>query len=910
MKTLSADQFARVKALFDRLVDLPAADRRTVLDKLDEAPEVLAELHLLLGNTLVDDARYAGPVLAAMLADQPAAVSEGTVLGAWTLGAEIGEGGMGKVFAAERSDGHYEQSAAIKLLSGVASSQALRYLARERQILASLSHPNIARIIDGGSTPGGQPYIVMERVDGVPIDHFCAQHALPQDERLRLLIDVCGAVDFAHRQLIVHCDLKPSNILVTADGRPMLLDFGISRRLLESSAEDNNDDSATPAPRGTALTTSKAYTPRYASPEQINNDRVGTATDIYSLGRVMAELLGVPLDDRERLDLSSLPPDLAAIIALATAPVAGDRYASCAALAADLRRYLDHLPVSARPATVVYIGTRWLRRHWPWAAAGLAFVATIALFSWQMRAERDAALAAEQASRAVTGFMSSVFQAADPEVAGRRDLPVSELLDAGRDRLREQLQNQPLVQAEIAAILGGVYQSVGKRDQALALYDQAIVTLGAEPPPLLLADLLHRKAYTLFDLEDVSAAEPIARQALDLRQRHNADAAARVRSMRVLGTTLLYQGRREESQPLLEQALALAIESSGEESTDTARARLDLGALYGYYDISGELALEHGREAARVLEQIHGSDHPLYADALEVQVIGLNLIGDFQAAIPLARTVAEQRIRIYGERSPQAGHGLYIWAEAMGRAGHALDALPVSARALQIQQQLTGDDSFSVIAPLLQLAYLQFRCGLYESALASLDRLIQIHRRQQSAGSLDLIEAQFNRGRVLRALGRLDEAAEVTAHVLEQHRQNPETIPYLVARSQLEMAAVLRGLGRFDETQAQLQAIDRSAFGRDDWRRADLLLEQARLAAAGGRDQQALDRLLAGEALLESGLGAEHPEVWVERIDRAELLLRMDRPREAQELAAQIRIQAAPALAPDGLLQQRLDALP
>jgi serine/threonine-protein kinase len=906
---LTPEQFARVKALFDRLVDLPAADRKAVLEKLDDAPEVLAELHLLLGNTLVDDARYAGPVLAAMLAGQPAAVSTGTVLGAWTLGAEIGEGGMGKVFAAERSDGHYEQSAAIKLLSGIASSQALRYLARERQILASLSHPNIARIIDGGTTPHGQPYIVMERVDGVPIDRYCEQHQLPREARLRLLIDICGAVDFAHRQLIVHCDLKPSNILVTADGRPMLLDFGISRRLLEGADGSAGSDGTSSTIRGTAQTTSKAYTPRYASPEQIRNDRVGTATDIYSLGRVIAELLGVRLDDRERLDLSALPLDLAAIIALATAPAAADRYASCAALAADLRRYLNDLPVSARPATVVYIGTRWLRRHWPWAAAGLAFVATIALFSWQMRNERDAALAAEQASRAVTAFMSSVFQAADPEIAGRRDLPVSELLDAGRDRLAEQLQAQPRVRAELQGILGGVYQGIGRREQALAQYDQALAALPADESSPLRASLLRRKADSIYHLEDFVAAEPIARQALALNTALAPESIEQIHSLRLLGGILLYQGQREEAEPLLQQALQLALQLTGPDSTETARVRLDLGRLYAYFGLGAEQVIEYGSTAAQALARIHGTHHPLHVDALEIQALGLNLANQFDQAIPLAGVVSEQRIRLYGEHSPQAGYGLYTYADALASAGRNLQALPQIERSIEIQQRLAGADQLALTAPLLLRAYIETRAGLLESALTSVDRIIALHQQADALDRMELIEAHFYRARVLRLLGRWEQARIDGLQVLEQRSKDPSTPPYWLFKAQLEMVALERSQGLLEAAQARLDGIDLAALGADGWHHADLLLERARLDRARGQYDRALEQLQAAEDLLKPRLGQQHPELWLERIERAEVLAAMGRSDEAQALAGEILARAAPTIATDGHWADRLTRL-
>ena len=204
-------------------------------------------------------------------------LDEGDRLGAWRLVRRLAKGGMGAVYLAERADGHFEQRAAIKLIRGVPSAEMLVHFTRERQILATLQHPNIARLLDGGATPAGQPYLVMEYVEGEPIDAYCKAHALPLDARLALFEEVCAAVQFAHQRLIVHCDLKPSNVLVRADGTPVLLDFGIAQAL------DRR--------RGPSSVEAGYFTPGYASPEQLRGEAVATATDVYSLGLILFELI-------------------------------------------------------------------------------------------------------------------------------------------------------------------------------------------------------------------------------------------------------------------------------------------------------------------------------------------------------------------------------------------------------------------------------------------------------------------------------------------------------------------------------------------------------------------------------------------------------------------------------------------
>jgi serine/threonine protein kinase len=537
---LSLDQFARVKTLFEELCDLPADARRTALREIKEDVEVLAELHLLFDKTQLDSDHAVQPVLNAL-----AALSEesrsGDVLGAWTLHEEIGQGGMGKVFLARRSDGQFDQLAAIKLLAGRPSAAAQRYLARERQILASLTHPNIARLYDGGSTRQGQPFLVMEYVQGLQIHRYCDQHGLSLAARLRLIIDVCAAVVYAHQQLIVHCDLKPGNILVTSDGRPMLLDFGISRLV---DAGDWAGSSEFADPNSNAKLTGAAYTPRYASPEQKARQPVGTASDIYSLGLVLTEILDLEWPDDQPPPLHRLPTELAAIIERATHEQVGDRYGSVAEFAADLRRYLAHEVVLARPATAFYIARKWLRRNWSWSAAAIGFFALVATFSLQMREQRDNAIRAERTSRAVKDYMVSVFQGADPEMSGQRDLPVSALLDAGRERLQGALKDDPRSRTELSSILGSVYQSIGKREQALALFDQAIAQARTQSWHLLLAEALHKKAYSLYDMGEFKQALAPAREALALRERDAGESVERIDSTRLLGSILAYSGEK------------------------------------------------------------------------------------------------------------------------------------------------------------------------------------------------------------------------------------------------------------------------------------------------------------------------------------------------------------------------------
>ncbi len=908
MNDLDPAQFARVKALFDQLVDLNPAQQQAALAASDEDLAVLSQLRALLAQSARDTEQLAAPVLDALHEVSAAAARSGDVLGAWTLLDEIGQGGMGRVFRARRSDGHFEQEAAVKLLSGQPSAQALRFLARERQILASLAHPNIARLLDGGSTPQGQPYLVMEYVRGQAIDEYCRQQKLSMATRLRLLIDVCAAVSFAHQQLVVHCDLKPSNILVTAEGRPILLDFGVSRLLADADpAAPSNASAGTPG-----KVTTQAYTPGYASPEQRAGERVGTATDIYSLGVTLAELLNISTDPSGALALDGLPPELAAIIARATHAEIDRRYVTVQALADDLRRFLEHLPVQACKPTLSYVGRKWLRRRWPLAAAALVLASVVAGFSWQMRIERDNALAAERSARALADYMISVFQGADPEVSGQRDLPVSKLLDAGYDGLSVKLAKQPRLRAEVTGILGSVYQNIGQRDRALKLFDEAIALTSALERPDLRAELLYKKAYTLYDQENFPAAEPIAREALGLREVLSPDSIELVDSLRLLGGILNYQyegDHEQESLALLQRALALAETVAGKDSILVARAHIDLARYYNYHVLDATPVVEHGRTAVDLVRAQLGEQHYLYADALEMLALGLNRSGAFAEAVPIARQMSELRMAFYGDISYQAGYGLYTYAKTLGDLGQRLAAIKVFQRCLSIQEQLDGKSSLASTSILEELGPLYQAVGAYDEAVASFEEMIAIRSRLLPEGERDLASAQVNLAGLKRLQGDAGEAERLASSALRARLANAGTRPIRLAWAQIEMAAALRALARYTEAQAQLDAIDVHAFDGGVNGSSALDAERARLAQAQSQHAQAQTLFLKAESQLIAGLGEAHPDVWIQRLDRAELLAAQGQHAAAADLAREIREHAASTILPGGALDLRLSAL-
>jgi tetratricopeptide (TPR) repeat protein/tRNA A-37 threonylcarbamoyl transferase component Bud32 len=392
---LPADRWARIETLFLAGADLPADQREAFLEAQCPDPHLREEVLSLLrhdsaGEPPLQEALNASA--ASVLEDDPAA---GRVLGPYRIVREIGRGGMAVVYLAVRADGEFQKRVALKLIKrGMDTATVIERLRRERRILAGLEHPSIARLLDGGTTPDGRPWIAMEYIEGLPIDRFCDQHHLTIEQRCLLIGKVCDAVAYAHRNLVVHRDLKPTNILIARDGNPKLLDFGIAKLLGEDGAAGEEPLTRGPAP---------PLTPEYASPEQIGRAAVTTASDIYSLGVVLYELLtgerpyavaSASLREMERVISTTEPRkpstletlagrtrrrlagDLDNIVLMALRKDVARRYGSAEQLAEDIRRYLQGLPVQARRDTLLYRGGKFLRRHRTAVAAGVLLAAT------------------------------------------------------------------------------------------------------------------------------------------------------------------------------------------------------------------------------------------------------------------------------------------------------------------------------------------------------------------------------------------------------------------------------------------------------------------------------------------------------------------------------------------------------
>jgi len=639
--------------LFERAIELDAGRRGAFLDEAcDGDPDLRRKLDEMLAADALDDDFIAPPARAStLLGDAPAPEPDHALLGArvgpWRLEALLGSGGMGDVFLARRDDEAFDKVVAVKVLKrGLDTDDLLRRFDRERRALAALEHPGIARLLDAGALDDGRPYLVMEHVDGVPVDRHVAEADLDTSARVRLFLEVCRAVAHAHGQLVLHCDLKPANILVTPEGRPKLLDFGIAKLL-----DDGTDQlTRTGAPRPMTL--------EYVSPEAVQGRPLGAASDVYSLGVVLYELLAgcspyrygtrhelqraitelepvrpstaraeasasttdaVPSPRRRRL-----AGDLDTIVLMALRKEPERRYATVEQLADDLRRHLDGLPVRARPATWGYVAGKFALRHrWGLLAAAavlLSLTAALVGVSWraeEIREERDRAVAAQEEAERARADMQRARDAA--ETARLEAVAAGVLAEAAR---REAVSAQQQAES-VSGFLEDVLASpgpdeLGREGSLLDVLTHASgeVEHRFGDRPLVEASVrtvLGRTWLTLGRLDD---AAPHLERALALREEHLAAGDRLLAdSLDDLGQLRYAQREPLRALPLFERALASYTASCGARSPEVAQALNDVGATLNALGES-ERAEELLGRAADLRRELLGPDDPALAETL------------------------------------------------------------------------------------------------------------------------------------------------------------------------------------------------------------------------------------------------------------------------------------------------------
>jgi eukaryotic-like serine/threonine-protein kinase len=729
-------QWDHVCALFEQALERPPSERQAFVDSLDEPLSVRRELASLLAEH--DDEAHSilemriAPLAAELALQQAGGDELPASIGPYQPVRELGRGGMGVVYLARRVDGQFEQDVALKLVRrGMESDEVRRRFLLERQLLARLQHPGIARLLDGGITADGRAWFALEYVQGVPLYDYCRDAALDLDGRLRLFLKVCEAVAYAHRNLVVHRDLKPGNILVTATGEPRLLDFGIAKLLEEDAQPD------TPHTRASLV----LVTPEYGAPEQVAGEPITTATDVYALGMILYELLTgkrpYDLTTRSPLEMyevilnthptrpslaargersesaprwaRELRGDLDIIVMKALAKSQDRRYATAAALAHDIERYLEGRPIEARPDSVLYVTRKFLRRHWlPAGAAALVLASLIgglAAAAWQ------GGIASREARRAesISTFLFEMLSSIDPNKAQGRDVTVREVLDEAARRLDEgetSVAGVPVVESAIRATVGSTYRALGQYEaaerQAVSALELSLAALGeshwdticrmselgdiyfewgrideaerwylearrvatgafgeehelAEHAATQLAGILFRRG-------DYAGAERELTAALEASRRtHGAENEKALLIQARLASSIGAQGRLEESAALLADTLAVQERVMGERNRTTLMTMGNLGNVYQLLERYDD-AVSLGKRAYAIAVEVLPADHPEMLETMGRLATMYFEAGENAEAEPLFEEALARHVDVLGE-----GH----WRTLVFRANYA-----------------------------------------------------------------------------------------------------------------------------------------------------------------------------------------------------------------------------------------------
>jgi serine/threonine protein kinase/Tfp pilus assembly protein PilF len=726
----------------------------------------------------------------------------------------LGAGGMGEVFLAERADAEFEQQVAIKVV--YAGSPALGVQSRlkiERQILAQLDHPNIAHLLDGGTLPDGTVYIVMEYVDGIPIDAFCDSNRLDITARLKLFQIVCAAVHYAHQNLIVHRDLKPSNILVTAAGVPKLLDFGIAKLLDDRQAGHHT------------LTVTQAdirvMTPDHASPEQVRGQAITTSSDVYVLGVLLYKLLAgsgpfvIPsmrLTDIERAICEKDPPppshtviddldtlsiaearnttasrlrrtlrgDLDNIVLMAMRKEPERRYGSSQQMAGDIQRYLEGKPVIARRDTLSYRSAKFIRRHWLPVTVGagvafltLAFATTTYVQSLRIAAERDRvaeqrAMAERERARAeeVSDFLVSLFKLSDPQENRGNHVTARELLDTGAKRLRAGLQDQPATKAALLSTVGAVYDSLGQYKVALPILTESLALQSGSHDKSRISTLLELGS-ARFHASDLNGAEAPLQEALHLSQSDfGASSQESGRSLWALGQLRYRQDRLVEAKELYNRSLDV-LETAAAPATDVSALLDDLAQVYAD-EQQWALARQTYERALEVDRRVLGDDHPRVAMRLNNLAVVAQNIGDLKLAESLYRDAIRRDELAYGDQHPETGAGRGNYGLLLQREGRLAEAEPLLRSALDVVLKLYGPENYKVGYARVSLAMLLHDKGdlpasetEFRQALDVYDNSLPANHQYRAAALMHLARLLVDRGKAAEALGMSEQSLRI-----------------------------------------------------------------------------------------------------------------------------------------------------
>jgi len=766
-------------------------------------------------------------------------------VGPYKLLSALGAGGMGEVYLAERVDGGFRQEVALKLVPfALVDGERAARLRRERQILAQLDHPNIARLLDGGLAPDGTPFLAMEFVRGLTLADWMKARRPPVEERLDRFLELCAAVSYAHQRLVIHRDIKPGNILIDEAGKARLLDFGIAKLLVQDTADPT-----------LTVAGMSPMTASYAAPEQVLGKAITTATDVYQLGLVLYWLLTA--NQAQPLSHTTRPSEVEGVVCGKEPTVpsrcavgefgvrlagryAGDldtivmkalrkepeqRYASVDALADDLRRMLARQPILARPISTAYRVRRFVERNALATAAALFLVVALIVFGLHERHLRgEAELARAETERSlddrnkalaraesVQGFLIDMFSGAQASGKGH-DLRVVEVLDSAESKLGARIESDADAAAALVAVLAKVRQSLGQYNEAAALLDTQIPALekviGEDDERIV--DLLNTRA---------SAAD--------------------------------YLGDYRLKFELNERRHQRLLRSRGPRDAATLAARFDVGASRYFLDRADPLAWEEMSSAAKDIADVLGADHPRALEVARYEVQFLFVDRRYEDARVRAAALHPIAEKALGRTHPTTLNVLNMVAMSLDGLGRWSEALALQTRLEEMVIEQTGPSSASLVNARNRRGLVQAALGDDVAAIATFESAVDLGLRAFGPNSPNVLMVQFNLATVLSAVGQDQRAAELVDLVLVERQRIFGEHSSNIAMTLLQTAVIQARAGDFraaelslDRAGAILDRIGVDGLHMDAWL-PDQLIAQRELLRAWQDGPQTL-----GEAFL------------------------------------------------------------
>jgi eukaryotic-like serine/threonine-protein kinase len=913
---VSVADIDHLAAHFDRLCVLSEAEQLAEMAEL----ELDADERRQLLELLEADRREGDPILQAVSAGA-ANFHRSPVarLGAWRLIREIGAGGMGTVFLAERADGQFDRQVAIKLLRGFPTQDSMRRLRQERQILAGLDHPNIARLLDGGETDDGQPWLAMEFVEGTSVLEHAGRHASTVGERLHLFDAMLNAIEHAHQHLIIHRDLKPANVMVSSEGIVKLLDFGIARLIDESE-------------QGQQATSTRVFSRGYSSPEQREGRTITTASDIYSLGVMLHELLTGRRTANEEasalLEPLSLDADLAGILARASASKPEDRYVSAGEFRDDLDRYREGRPVRAARMTRAYRLRKFVGRHRLGVAVAVLATLIIAAFVWRLDRERERAMVAESAARRALlaserdaasarrslQFLTDAFSAASPETAMSRQVGVRDLLDAARAKLGKLQDTDPRVSQQMQRLLAVLYSQLGEARTARDLMRDGLA--GIEPvdaaEALRLANDYAEYSMLLGFLDEGPAAAEAANTAAAWREQYAPDdILLRIGSLQTLAMVQHRSGDDTRAIELLQQAYRLGIDKGIvdiDARIESAQLLANLIATRGDCDE----ALAVADEGLALADARLPGDAPSRLPLMRARASALNACGRQQEAEPVLRAAMALQARVVasgGTRMMGLANDLAITLNDLGRYQEAAEMLQQSDKA----RDDVGLGKIDDVISLANQGGILENAGDYARALSAFTQGIalldadhveadhQVRRRLERSYARTLgLTGQHDR-----AWTMLTDLRARCARVEGEDSGEYAMLTWQLALLAQRMNKPEAGLALLDEAERRWAALVPSThpvFAHAQRARAQYAMQR-------GNFDQAEASLLKAIASFESDGNTLPIDLAIARSELAELRIRQDRKSDARVLLQQSLPVLRKSLLPEEIYRARAERL-